>query len=63
MGLNLVKRLVELHGGTVSVASPGLQQGRTFTIRFPRTAPVGPSQKPVPVLGREDMQHRHHVEK
>jgi signal transduction histidine kinase len=58
IGLNLVKRLVELHGGTVSVASPGLQQGRTFTVRFPRTAPVGPSQKPVPVPGRERMRHR-----
>ena len=63
MGLNLVKRLVELHGGTVSVASPGLQQGCTFTVRCPRTAPVGPSQKPVPVLAREGMKHGHDVEK
>jgi two-component system CheB/CheR fusion protein len=35
LGLNLVKRLVELHGGEVAAHSAGEGQGATFTCRFP----------------------------
>jgi CheY-like chemotaxis protein len=35
IGLSLVQSLVALHGGSVSAASPGLDQGSTFTVRLP----------------------------
>ena len=43
LGLNIVRELVELHGGTVRAESPGAGQGATFTVRLPVSAddPVG----------------------
>lgn len=35
IGLALAKQLVALHGGTLSVASAGQDQGSTFTVRVP----------------------------
>ncbi|MBD1879142.1 AAA family ATPase [Coleofasciculus sp. FACHB-T130] len=35
LGLAIVRHLVELHGGTVSVSSPGEGQGATFLIKLP----------------------------
>ncbi len=35
LGLAIVRHLVELHGGTVTVASAGADQGATFTVSLP----------------------------
>ena len=35
IGLNLVNKLVQLHGGTVQVRSPGLGHGSVFAVRLP----------------------------
>ena len=42
IGLSVVKRLVEMHGGTVTAASAGTGRGSTFTIRIPRIGAPAP---------------------
>jgi signal transduction histidine kinase len=44
LGLSLVKHLVELHGGTVAVASEGPGRGTTFSITLPRRLRYSPTR-------------------
>jgi PAS domain S-box-containing protein len=48
LGLTLVRRLVELHGGSVAAASEGPGRGSEFSIRLPRLA-----EADVPAPARE----------
>jgi PAS domain S-box-containing protein len=67
IGLTLVKRLVEMHGGTIEAHSEGLGLGSEFSVRLPRlagkpaahegpaaTANVGPGQARHRVLVVDD---------
>jgi signal transduction histidine kinase len=36
IGLSVARQLIEMHGGRIAAASPGLGQGATFEIHLPR---------------------------
>lgn len=40
LGLAIVKQVVEAHGGTITAASPGVDQGATFTVLLPLLPPT-----------------------
>jgi len=51
IGLSLVRTLVELHGGQVTVASQGLGHGTTFSVQLPWRAEVPAVAGPAPDSG------------
>ena len=50
LGLMLVKRLVELHGGTVDARSDGAGKGSEFIVRLPLVSPVPLTDAAMPVV-------------
>ena len=53
LGLSIVKQLVELHGGSVRVKSPGKGKGSTFTL----TLPLAPATDPLRNDQAEERRH------
>ncbi len=57
LGLGIVKELTELHGGTVTAASGGLEKGATFVVKLPLMivhAPmVSPQRRDQPTADRQ----------
>jgi CheY-like chemotaxis protein len=49
IGLTLVKRLVEMHGGTIEASSEGLGKGSTIVVRLPVSREHPDVEKPEPV--------------
>jgi CheY-like chemotaxis protein/anti-sigma regulatory factor (Ser/Thr protein kinase) len=49
LGMAIVRHLVELHGGTVSVESPGENQGTTFRLKLTRHTGAAPEKSDAPL--------------
>jgi PAS domain S-box-containing protein len=58
LGLSLVKRLVELHGGTVEARSEGAGKGSEFRLRFPMALAPAASQATAPVASNDNEPRR-----
>lgn len=48
IGLTLTRRLIEMHGGTISATSPGAQQGSEFIVRLPLAKASSATPSPPP---------------
>jgi signal transduction histidine kinase len=57
IGLDLVRRLSEMHGGSVSVASAGLGHGAHFRVELPLSRPEAAVSAP-PVSGRPRLERQ-----
>ncbi len=51
IGLSLVSRLLEMHGGRLTASSPGIGMGSTFTVELPVLRTTAPEQ-PAPAAGQ-----------
>jgi CheY-like chemotaxis protein len=53
IGLTLVRRLVELHGGSIDASSAGVGKGSEFVVRLPLRPPPAVTVVPAPAERRE----------
>ncbi|HEX4522173.1 MAG TPA: ATP-binding protein [Casimicrobiaceae bacterium] len=53
VGLTVARRLVELHGGSISAASDGVGKGSTFTVRIPLSVAQPEAVDELPTRGIE----------
>ena len=56
LGLSIARQLVEMHGGTIEVSSPGAGQGSTFRLKIPLVImqrPVDAARRALPRQGVE----------
>ena len=58
IGLSLVQKLVELHGGKVAAYSAGLGQGSEFVVRLPALSPAGEPIAPIETAQRSGQTSR-----
>ncbi|WP_205665167.1 ATP-binding protein [Caldimonas tepidiphila] len=56
LGLSICRSLVELHGGTIGVASRGPGEGATFTVELPLAVAVASADTQARGAGREELQ-------
>ncbi|MBO0727499.1 MAG: hybrid sensor histidine kinase/response regulator, partial [Blastocatellia bacterium] len=61
LGLAIVRSLVEMHGGTVNVASAGLGRGATFRITLPAAPPEELSPDGFPYDASPPTATNHHI--
>lgn len=58
VGLTIVRRLVDLHGGTVQAASPGPNRGSTLTVRLPALGQAPAPRRPRPSKAKSYISRR-----
>jgi signal transduction histidine kinase len=51
IGLTVARRLTEMHGGTITVDSPGLGHGSVFTVRLPLEEAIADNRAGAPHIG------------
>ena len=59
IGLTLVRRLVELHGGTITATSPGVGLGSEFVVRLPLAPAASQGSAPETAAGAQTSPGRH----
>lgn len=58
IGLTLVKRLTEMHGGSIEARSAGEGQGSEFIVRLPVLSRAAVAEKPGPDVESDSQSHR-----